>query len=404
MKKTLKKWAVWFLRIGVSAGLIAYIFIYLIDWKDRVETVSGQSLAGRVLAEDARTVRMRLDTGEERTIPRSELKPDPSGKPGAVRQGFLTILRRTHPSYFAWGLASLVACYLIGAVRWWVLLHSQNVPVTVWQTLRWTFVGMFFNNVLPGSTGGDLAKAFYVARETHAKTRAVVSVFVDRVIGLFSLALLCGFIIFIEWERTEFRRVALFIYSLLGSAVVAVGVAFSRRIRRALLIDSVLKRLPLQRLIHEVDEAVLLYRDHKAAILLTVVLSACAHVVLIGCHWLYGRALSIDQPASTYFILVPVVMMVTAVPISQQGLGVGEAAFAYLFSLPGVGVPQERAVAVSITYRLTTMLLSLVGGLFVWRTGRVSAEEVERELGDAAGDAGPEAKGDRPADVALERP
>ena len=49
-------------------------------------------------------------------------------------------------------------------------------------------MAQFFNAFLLGSTGGDLLKAYYAARETHhRKTEAVVTVLVDRLIGLFSM-------------------------------------------------------------------------------------------------------------------------------------------------------------------------------------------------------------------------
>ena len=66
------------------------------------------------------------------------------------------------------------------ATRWWLLLRASNLPQTLIRAFRLTFIGCFFNNVVPGQTGGDLVRAYYIARENKGrKTDSILTVIVD---------------------------------------------------------------------------------------------------------------------------------------------------------------------------------------------------------------------------------
>src|SRR5205823_4926165 len=84
------------------------------------------------------------------------------------------------------GLVALLLTF----VRWYVLVRAQDLPFTVTDSIRLGFVGFFFNNFLPGSVGGDLVKAWYIAGEQSRRTVAVSTVLIDRVLGLWALAAL----------------------------------------------------------------------------------------------------------------------------------------------------------------------------------------------------------------------
>jgi uncharacterized membrane protein YbhN (UPF0104 family) len=99
-------------------------------------------------------------------------------------------LRLVEPTAFALSLNFMGATVLLGALRWRMVLRVQGLDLPVGRTLEISLVAQFFNAFLLGSTGGDLLKAYYAARETHhKKTEAVVTVLVDRIIGLFSMLL-----------------------------------------------------------------------------------------------------------------------------------------------------------------------------------------------------------------------
>ena len=78
----------------------------------------------------------------------------------------------------------------LSAYRWRMLLAVQDVHITFGESLRLTYIGWFFNNWMPGATGGDFVKAYYIAQQTHKKTEAVTVVFLDRIIGLVAMCMM----------------------------------------------------------------------------------------------------------------------------------------------------------------------------------------------------------------------
>ena len=78
----------------------------------------------------------------------------------------------------------------LSAYRWRMLLAVQDIHITFGESLRLTYIGWFFNNWMPGATGGDFVKAYYIAQQTHKKTEAVTVVFLDRIIGLVAMCMM----------------------------------------------------------------------------------------------------------------------------------------------------------------------------------------------------------------------
>src|SRR5207249_5211049 len=71
-----------------------------------------------------------------------------------------------------------------GAYKWGILLAAQGIRVPLYYLLRYTFVGLFFGNFLPSNVGGDVVRAYDLARFTERKAVSSASVVVDRLTGL----------------------------------------------------------------------------------------------------------------------------------------------------------------------------------------------------------------------------
>jgi uncharacterized membrane protein YbhN (UPF0104 family) len=213
-------------------------------------------------------------------------------------------------------------------------------------------------------------------------------VIVDRILGLGSLALLAALVVVFRLDR--FGSLAVGIWSGLAG-VLALGVlAFSRRIRRAIRLDALLKRLPLSGLLRKIDNAIYFYRGHTAGIALWMVAGMASHVLSVLSVSLIGQALAVGMPMFEYFVLVPIINIVSAVPLGPNGWGVGEALFGYLFGVYGadfitafdpVAVMRTRGVALSLVYRIHLTLWSLLGGLLaLLEKEKVTQADVQHEL------------------------
>src|SRR4030095_2470650 len=115
---------------------------------------------------------------------------------------------------WGWLVVSLLliaVTLFLGIVRWRMVLEVQGLQLPFRRATEISLVAHFFNSFLLGSTGGDLMKAYYAARETHhKKTEAVGTVFVDRLVGLWAMLLFAGLMMLANLELLfDHRRLRL---------------------------------------------------------------------------------------------------------------------------------------------------------------------------------------------------
>jgi len=285
--------------------------------------------------------------------------------------------------------------YCIGSTRWWLLLRLQGIDIGLLRAVRFNFIGLFFNFCMPGVTGGDVARAYYIMRETPRKARAVATIFVDRILGLIGITLVSGTAIslrlpFLVKQNPEYKKLAVTLYLIIGIVIMFGCVFFSRRLRRLFPSEFLARmagRLPFQgavrkviHVIREMDAAFFLYRSHTPAMLLMVAMSCLIHVLLTVTVHGYGEALDVEGVSLVnYYTFVPVIMLITAAPISIAGWGVGEALFVKVFGQ--MGVEPYRSAAVSILFRLTGLIWSWPGLVFYLLVeGREKPEKIQKAV------------------------
>lgn len=330
---------------------------------------------------------------EQRTATRGEVG---DGRTLAVEPGFLTYWHNLDPLLFALGALCYFLTALIAGARWWWLLRVNGTDVSLLETLRYTWIGIFFNNVVPGATGGDVVKALYIMKRCPGhRVQVLMSVIVDRVLGLGSLALLGAVVVLFALDR--FAEIAIGIWAvILGVGIVGLF-AFSRRLRSLVRLKTLLDRLPpkIGHVLKRVDHAVFVYRDHKIVIAASLLAGVGNHVLAVLSVVCFGNALDIGMPSFEYFVLIPVINIVTAVPLAPNGWGIGEGLYKYFFGqyggihIAGPGVPDAvaretmgtRGLAVSVLYRLHVTLWSLFGGLLtLLEKDKVTRADIEREV------------------------
>jgi uncharacterized membrane protein YbhN (UPF0104 family) len=119
-----------------------------------------------------------------------------------------------------WAVLIFVPVVALQIWRLIIMLQVQGVPLSYWTSTKLTFAGNFFNFALPGTTGGDLIKAYYLTLYTPLKTEAVTTVFLDRAIGLLGLVILAA----LCWSTA-----GIFITrTVQGGGVTPLGLAFWR--------------------------------------------------------------------------------------------------------------------------------------------------------------------------------
>ncbi len=362
----------WLIRL-VGIALI-YLVVTNVDWRDSVVRADLTKLRGEIVGEvprkwdDASRVRFRELAGEEKDYAAADLHADQATGVPEVNEGIVRIVKRSDWGVLLAGVLAFGLITQIGVLRWWLLLRAQDIRVPYGTACRLTFIGFFFNNVVPGPTGGDLVKAVYIARHSDKRAPAIVTVIVDRVVGIIALALLAAFVLVFKLDDPRYRELAAFIGIFLGGIAVAAMLFFSRRIRRLLRIEGLSGKLPGGGIIRKADEAILRWRDHKGAVGVALLLSFANQICIQGLMVLFASALHVTTstgdalPWTAYMVVLPVAFIVSALPMLPGGWGIREAAFAVCFHY--VDVDRNPAIALSVVNGMTMLFWSLVGGVY----------------------------------------
>ena len=270
----------------------------------------------------------------------------------------------------------------MSGLRWQILLRGEGIQIGLGTVLRLTWIGHFWNMVIPGAVSGDAVKMYYVGRAAPAlREEAWTTVFVDRVIGLVALVSVSTVAAFASvgfiWERAQLRALFLsmlgvLLLSLLVALCLALGVGREWRIVQALR-----RRLPmadsLTRAYHSAHR--LGRRPH--GLLASYGISIAAHALAVVNAYLLGRAAGEDLLGFVqYCVVVPITLFTNAVPLTPGGLGVGENVLGKLFEWTGGAF--LKGVEVMLLYRVSFYILASIGAvLYVF--GRKPGDEVAPE-------------------------
>lgn len=259
-----------------------------------------------------------------------------------------------------WTAAAFVvvfAAVAISAWKWGLVLASRRRPLPYRRLLRHYLVGLFFNNVLPTTVGGDTVRAWEAARDTGDVPEAVGSVITERLVAGAALGVtaLLG-LPFVEVTPRLLALVASFL--LIDLALVAAFLVPRVAERVA---TSVLPR-GLAGVRGTVSATVGVVRESLRAPRLFAqlfVLSVGFQLLVAAVNMCLFEAMGVPVPLARCVVYTPMIFTITMLPVSLSGLGVREAAYVYFFGQTGVA--QADAVAASLLFFVVVALASLPG-------------------------------------------
>ena len=245
--------------------------------------------------------------------------------------------------------------------RWRLLLHAQEISLSVRRTWGLTMVGLLFNVAIPGAVGGDLIKGYYITRATAGrKTHAATSIVMDRVTGLIGLLFL-GAVMALANLTDTLRSPAT---RGLGALTVIGFLGGLAGLYAALFAGGRLSRWnALPHMARNVFSALHEYRRKSSVVPVALALSVVNQAITCGCIYLALQSTAVaDMPVGQFFLVVPLGLVASAVPISPAGVGVGQAAFFALFQI--VAPNSASAGTAAYTVFQAIFILLCLSGLF----------------------------------------
>ena len=288
-------------------------------------------------------------------------------------------------------LAAGVLCYFVveaaAAFRWQVLLKVQGIRLTTPRLSGLFLIGMFYNQFLPGGTGGDIIKSYLLLKETDRKAGALLAVVFDRFIGLVALVVITVTLVSMRFgllsQTHETRRYLWILIILLGISIASLVLSFV--VSGFNLFHLLPHRFPGRDKLIEIAAAYHLYARHWIASLVAFLASLVAHLSTFTTFLCAAFALRADVNVTNFFAVMPIERTISALPISFAGVGLREKVLQTMLHQV-CGVPEGVAVLIGSLSFLMMVLCCLPGGIvyFFYRPsgveGRVRIREMQREV------------------------
>ena len=274
-----------------------------------------------------------------------------------------------------WMIAAFAAaglCEFFGILRWKLFLHMLHLDVRIGEVTRLFFIGAFFNQFLPGTTGGDLVRVIYLMRDyPNDRTAGFLSVAVDRLIALLVLvAMGLGF----AWSRSAWfassfavgnsMKIFSIVLFVMGIVLTASFLLTSRH-----LIERLPARFPMRAQIVKLSTLWQLCITNRREALLGTLYTVPMLAAYFSAFYFAGLAFAAKVTFLDMTSIMPLVTAISSLPISLNGLGVREALFKELLSQL-CHVPAGTALLISITGMCVYLVWAIPGGFFYISRGR----------------------------------
>lgn len=274
--------------------------------------------------------------------------------------------RRIPPDIIIAALLINIFAVLIGSARWWVLLCHATGPIPYGKILPSYYLGIFFNNILPTSMGGDVVRTLHLGLRGIKTQALLASAVADRGIGLFVSLVTGSICIFLSPDigiegRDELLMMATVIIFAAATWLFfsPLSVAYVERL------ENKYKPTRLRRYILQTIRSCHEYRSARGSLIVALALTAVMQSAVILVYYMLGAGIGIKLSVITYFAVIPIVFLAASIPISIGGIGVREGVLVAL--LIKAGADMQHAIALSLLYLSVLLLSSLPGGAVALR-------------------------------------
>ena len=252
---------------------------------------------------------------------------------------------------------------LFSVIRWRYLLAGFNIFKRLLELYIFYLIGAIYSLVLPGVIGGDLIRIGLVAgRRKENLSLVTASVLIERICGLTMLFVMGSLSVYLFLDDFNFLS-DLWLFELMPPVTVLGVILFFVIfiIGRYKFKDRELKFAEEAEHKKIIGAAKGIVNLPKSIILVIFSLSALFQAVDITSVYIWAKSLHIALPFSFFFVIIPIVYLVTILPISLGGLGVREAAIVYFLTIAGIN--STEAAALSFAVYLNHVVLGIAGGV-----------------------------------------
>ena len=266
-------------------------------------------------------------------------------------KSFTNILSSITWPFIVWIIIISFIAIAFSTLRWKILMRPSKSNFSYIHLLYLTFIAHCYNMLVPGNITGDVVRALKTSTAT---------VFLDRLIGMLGLVVivLCGIIfsypILSELGLMKYIIVVMLILSFLSICI------FSRRIMRRFKWIGNLSG-PFYEKIREAVLSIQLYRNYYRVITEAFCATLSSHLLMVTTVYLINMAIGSNATYLHCLLFVPVIGLISSLPITIGGLGLREASYILLFTQ--VGATKEQALGMSLIYFMLLFVWAILGAI-----------------------------------------
>jgi uncharacterized membrane protein YbhN (UPF0104 family) len=228
-------------------------------------------------------------------------------------------VRQVDPAWLMVGVLVVLVSNLLGSQQWRILLELAGVRLPRASVVAYYLVGIFFNNFLPSSVGGDVSRIVDAGRASGRRAAVIGATLVDRLLGMTVISILAAVAAARLGDRLAEQPMARWVWLGVGLIFLAsagsLGLVMSRRLSG--LVERWCARWPetARRPAGRLLAAIAPLREARRTALSLLALSLVVQVLRISTHVAVAAALDIRLEVGYFFLFVPLLAALVMVPI-----------------------------------------------------------------------------------------
>ena len=270
----------------------------------------------------------------------------------------ISFLKNIDITIIVYALILLIIQIFIATIRWKFILKCQKIELDYKNTLQILWSGLFFNQAMPSGVGGDVIRGYYLKKQGMTLGRASLGVLMDRLFGMLGLVLLvlASLPLLFELVDDPIARIGVILIAL-GISLALLFVFFTDKL------PGNFSHLKVIRGFYSLSQSSRHCITKRYNGLIILAMSILIHLMSVVAVMIMASGLELNVEWGGFLLMVPLAGLMMIVPISIAGWGVREGVMIVGFGY--LGVAPEAALALSILYGLSILVVALPGGV-VW--------------------------------------
>lgn len=269
---------------------------------------------------------------------------------------FFNVIKKIELKFYFYALVIALVQLLLNVTRWKIIINHLGDKIDHLILTKIFWIGLFFNQVLPTSVGGDVVKSYYLFKENVKFDRVVLSIVIDRVFGMVGLSFLSMLVVIFFHGRAGASPILIEVITLWFVFYFSIGVFFMfdkiffpfANIKIIKWLNSI--AYDLRKIIFSINPSIKL-----------LIISLFIHSLNILIFLVLAKGSGIFYLWESFVFIVPLATLIMSIPISIAGWGIREGVL--VAGLSYTGVQNEVTLAISVMFGLIVLLHSLPGAV-----------------------------------------